>query len=418
VPLPTDPITLRSPASDEELQAFYAPLAAAFGEDISPAEVEAERPLLELDRLVNAFDGDRRVGSAGSIPFELSVPGGSIARASGITAVGVVPDQRRRGILRRMMRWLFDDAARRGEPLAILWASEGAIYQRFGFGMGTLVSSFEVDRARVVFRDPLPPRDDVRIRMVDTEEGARIGAQLYDRVRLGIPGSLSRPDAMWRNLLMADAEWMRGGNGHKHRVVIEVAGEPRGYAIYRQKGDWDARGPNDSLLVQELLALDPDVEQYLWQWLASMDLVIELKAFRGPVPHPLQLRVLEPRRLGVRTGDGLWLRILDLPAALAARGYGGTGSLVLDVRDDVVESNAGRWRLEAGDGGAEVRPADAGETADLELDIADLAAVYLGAWRFADLVRVGRVRERRDGAAWDGDRLFLTPTRPFANTMF
>jgi predicted acetyltransferase len=414
-----DPAELRSPQSEDELQAFYEPLAAAFGEDISPAEVEAERPLLELDRLVNAFDGERRVGSAGSIPFELTVPGGAVLAASGITAVGVVPDQRRRGTLRRMMRWLFDDARRRDEPLAILWASEGAIYQRFGFGMSTLVSSFEVDRARIAFRNPLPPRDDIRIRMVDTDEGARLGAQVYEQVRGTIPGSLSRPEAMWRNLLMADAEWMRGGNGHKHRVVIEVGGELRGYAIYRQKGDWGPRGPNDSLLVQELLALDPETEQHLWQWIAAMDLVIELRAFRGPVPHPLQLRLLEPRRLGLRTGDGLWLRILDLQTALATRSYAAAAEVLLEVRDEHVPANAGRWRIRADDSGAAaVERLGDDEAADLELDIADIAAVYLGAWRFTDLVAAGRIHERRDGAAWAADRLFTTPVRPFANTMF
>ena len=420
VPDRPDTIELRSPTTEDELKAFYEPLAIAFAEDATPGELEAERPLLELDRLINAFEGERRVGSAGSIGFDLTVPGGATLPVAGITAVGVVPDQRRRGTLRRMLRWLFDDAARRAEPIAVLWASEAAIYQRFGFGMSTLVSSFEVDRTRVAFRDAASVEDDARIRMVDVDEGARIGAQVYEQVRQRVPGSLSRPEAMWRNLLMADAEWMRGKNGGKFRIVLEVDGEPRGYAIYRLAGEWDTRGPYGALLVQELVALDPAAEDRLWRWLASMDLVGTLKAFRAPVPHPLQLRLAEPRRLGVRTGDGLWLRLLDLPRALEARTYGGPGSVVLEVRDEGIESNAGRGRIDvaAADGGAQVTRAGDAETVDLELETGDLAAVYLGAWRVAALAAAGRVVERRRGATRDADRLFATYVSPFTNTMF
>ena len=125
-----DDITLRSPAPDE-LRAWIDPLLSAFAEDYSDPEFQSERPLLEPERLINAFDGERRIGSAGAYTFRLTVPGGEVG-ASGITAVGVVPDQRRRGVLRQMMTWLLDDARARHEQVAVLWASEAAIYQRFG----------------------------------------------------------------------------------------------------------------------------------------------------------------------------------------------------------------------------------------------------------------------------------------------
>ena len=419
----TDTITLRSPTTEEELKAFYEPLAIAFGEDLSPEELEAERPLMDLDRLINAFDGERRVGSAGAFSMQLTVPGGAAVGTAGITAVGVVPDQRRRGVLRQMMRWLLDDATRRGEPIAILWASEAAIYQRFGFGMSTLVSSFEVDRARIVFREPLPPRDDVRIRMVEVDEAAQSFSAIYERIRASVPGSIRRAEVMWRNLLLPDALWMRGKHGARYRAVIEIGGEVRGYTTYRLNNDWDARGPNGTLLVLEVQALDPEAEDYLWQWLVSMDLVVTFKAFRAPVPHPLQLRLLEPRRLGVRTGDGLWLRFVDVARALEARTYAGAGEVVLEVQDPLIESNAGRWRLRtASDGTARVTaigdPGSGDAAADIGLSVGDLASVYLGAWRFSDLVAAGRVRELRPGAVWDADRMFATPRPPYANTMF
>ena len=205
-------IVLRSPTTEAELKAWYEPLAEAFGEDLSPEEIEAERPFMELDRLINAFDGERRVASSGAFSMQLTVPGGAVVAVSGITGVGVVPDARRRGVLRSMMGWLFEDAVKHHEPLAILWASEAAIYQRFGFGMGTLVSSFEVERDRIVLREPLPPRDDVRVRLVGVEEGARLAAPIYDQIRARAPGTLEReelrvvPDDHGRRVLDARQE--------------------------------------------------------------------------------------------------------------------------------------------------------------------------------------------------------------------
>ncbi len=254
-----------------------------------------------------------------------------------------------------MMTWLLDDARARQEPVAVLWASEAAIYQRFGFGAATLTSAFEVDKSNVVFRDPLPPRDDVRIRMVDIDEMYTLAAPIYDAVRTRVPGTLDRPEGRWRGLVLSDAEWMRRDNGPTYRAVLEVAGEPRGYVIYRVKQGWDARGPKSTLLVAELVALDPDAEQRLWQWVSSMDLVSTITGWRGPVPHPMQLWLQEPRRLGTTIVDGLWLRFVDLPAALAARTYAGEGSLVLEVADALIDSNAGRWQLTVrADGSASV----------------------------------------------------------------
>ena len=154
----------------------------------------------------------------------------------------------------------------------------------------------------------------------------------------------------------------------QYQAVIEVDGEPRGYAIYRIENGWGPTGPASTMNVLEVTGVDPVAEQALWQWLLSMDLVRTVAGRRGPVPHPLQSWLLEPRRLALTIVDGLWLRILDLPAALTARRYVGSGSLVLDVADDMFDSNAGRWQLSVSDGRAEVsRTKDA---PDLELDIA------------------------------------------------
>ncbi len=411
----TNGITLRSPKT-EELRAWVQPALLAFGEEFSEPEFLAQAPMLEPERLINAFVGEKRIATAGAITLRLTVPGGEVG-ASGITEVGVDPGHRRRGVLRQMMTWLLDDARARNEPVAVLWASEAAIYQRFGFGNGTLQSGFEVDRSRLVFRSPLPPSDRVRIRIVDADEGVRLASPIYDTVRRKVPGSLARPEIKWRNHQMTDAEWMRRGNGPQFRAVLEVDGEPRGYVVYQIKGDWDARGPRSTLLVTDLVALDPEAEQRLWQWVGASDLVATIRLMRGPVPNPLQLWLQEPRRLGLTTGDGIWLRFVDIADALAARTYTGEGSVVLELEDPLIDSNTGRWQLTVGADGAATVARTTAEPG-LTLDVAALACTYLGAFRFRDLAAAGRVREIQPGALHTADVLFTTSRAPFSNTMF
>ena len=165
-----------------------------------------------------------------------------------------------------------------------------------------------------------------------------------------------------------------------------------------------------------MTGVDPAVEQALWQWLFEMDLVRTVSERRGPVPHPLQQWLVEPRRLGLTVGDGLFLRILDLPAALSARGYVGSGTLALEVTDEQFDANAGRWQLSVADGHGSVARSSAAP--DLELDIGSLAQVYLGGFRFVDLAVAGRVEECQPGALTRADALFTPPRAPWNSTPF
>jgi predicted acetyltransferase len=196
----------------------------------------------------------------------------------------------------------------------------------------------------------------------------------------------------------------------------------RGYAIYRQRPDWDMSGPKGVVTVLELTGLDPVAEQTLWEWIFGIDLIVTIRGWRGPAPHPLQLMVTEPRRLGTTVTDGLWLRIVDLRGALEARRYRGPGALVIELTDEFCPWNQGRWRLsvEAGDpaAAATIVPAASTDEVDLALDTSDLAATYLGAYRFADLARAGRLAERRPGAVATADVLFATGRAAVCATPF
>jgi predicted acetyltransferase len=350
----------------------------------------------------------------------MTVPGGGEVGAAGVTMVGVSPTHRRRGILRLMMADLFEQARDRHEPVAVLWASEAAIYQRFGYGMATQQALLEAPTDKVRFSRPIEGLGQVRI--VDRDEAAELCAAIYEARRPSIVGALNRTSAKWRYQLVNDIDAWRRENGPKVRAVLEVDGVARAYVVYRIKADWDNFGPKGVVSVLELLGLDPAAEQALWQWVFSLDLIGTVRTWRGPVPHPLSMLVTEPRRLAGTTSDGTWLRIIDLRAALEGRRFRGPGTVTFDVTDDFCPENAGRWQLTipGTDGVAEVtRAATSGDPpADLALDIRDLAAVYLGAFRFGDLAGVGRVTECRPGALAEADALFATSAAPWNATAF
>ena len=411
----TNAITLRSPEPDQVTE-FLAPLAIAFGESLSPAELENEARHLEHDRTVGAFDGDKQVGCAGAYTFRLTVPGGEVG-AAGVTIVGVVPTHTRRGILRQMMTWLVAQARERGEPVAVLGASEAAIYQRFGYGVATQRSEFELETLRAKFLRPVETGG--TFRFVDTDEASDVFPVIYDAMRARTPGSLSRGDVDWRWGMAYDAEWMQHGRGAKSMVLLEVEGEPRAYAIYRIKADWDNRGPRNAMSVLELNGIDAADEQAMWQWLFRVDLVRTVKGFRGPVPHPLALQLTEPRLMGVNVSDEMWIRILDVPQALESRTYRGPGELTFELTDDFCPWNAGVWRLSVSDGGVgTLVAAEAGAEADLALDVSALSTLYLSGFTFAELARAGRITELRDGGIERADALFATSVKPWNSTPF
>jgi predicted acetyltransferase len=412
-------VRLRQPDA-ESLRAWSLVLDAAFGGQQDEAEFEHDRLQLEPDRLIGAVDGEAWVGAGGAFSFRMTVPGGGEVGAAGITMIGVSPSHRRRGILRQMMRWLLDQAGERGEPVAILWASEGAIYQRFGYGIGTLQGTFDIERTRVRFARPTEPIG--RMRLVDRDEAIRLIPPVYDAVRSRMPGAVSRHDVKWRHELLDDAEWMRRGNGPKFIAVLEVDGAARGYAIYRVKNEWDERGPNNTVLALEVAGLDAAAERAVWEWLFGIDLVGHVKGWRVPAAHPLMLQLTEPRRLGMNVRDGLVAAHPDARAALEARSYNGPGSIAFELTDEFCPSNAGtvgwRWPVvvpcRAPGSGLGRLTGDP----DLTLDTSDLAAVYLGAFSFTDLARAGRVGECRPGAIAAADGLFATAVAPWCATMF
>ncbi|MBW3613111.1 MAG: GNAT family N-acetyltransferase [Chloroflexi bacterium] len=385
----------------------------AFGDRAHDDDVPAFESLFEPDRAIGAYDGDRLVGTAGIFSFDLTIPGG-VMPSAGVTLVGVHPTHRRRGILRRMMRAQLDHVHERGEATAILWASEGSIYQRFGYGLGTMLTRLSIERDRSALRRPLEPSGIVRF--VDVADAKRVLPPVYDAVAPTRPGFFARTPAFWDADIFRDPEHWRRGAGPAFYVVHEADGQVDGYARYRIRESSDQDGPRRIVILTEKLATNPIADLELWQFLVGIDLVSSIDAWNVAPDDPILLNALEPRRLGMGLADAVWLRVVDVAAALTQRRYAADGRLVLDVTDEFCPWNAGRWAL-AVEGGMPIVE-QATDAPDLACDITDIGAAYLGGIGFTALADAARVRELQPGAALRADVLFRTPRPPWCPKVF
>ena len=404
------PVDVR--ALDSGHRAFFEAADLAFGEHSRDEDFASFEALFEADRAIAAYDGTRIVGTAGAFGYQLTVPGG-ILPAAGVTVVGVQPTHRRQGILRRMMRMQLDDLHERGEPLAILWASEGGIYQRFGYGLATVAAKVDVERDRNAFRRPHAPVGTVRF--VDADEAGRSFPPIFEAVRPTRAGFFDRSEAYWREAFLRDPEHWRHGASAAFHVLHETDGTPDGYVRYRVREKWEDT-PKSSLIVVEKLATSPAADLDLWRFLLDIDLMGRLEWWNLPPDDPILLTILEPRRLGLGLGDGLWLRIVDVAPALAGRRYAADGRVVLELVDEFCTWNAGRWSLSVEGGVPLVEPTT--DPPDLACDTTDLAAAYLGAFGFRRLADAGRGQELQPGGISRADALFRTDRAPWCPRVF
>lgn len=376
-----------------------------FGMELDEERLERFSRNLPLERMHAAFDGAEIVGGAGAFPFEMTVPGG-VARTAGITVVGTTPTHRRRGVLRALMRAQLDDVHERDEPVAALWASEETIYGRFGYGMASLAGSIELPREYGSFALPLERGGTARI--VDADEALRLFPRVWDAVRRRYPGMLARSRNWWEYRVL----FPQPASGPKRFVVLEREGRPEGYAIYRHNFKMEHGVSDGELAVVEAVALDGRPTAEIWRFLLDIDWSVRITAGLLPPDHALWTLLAHPRRMRMRLGDGLWVRLVDVGEALSARTYGADGQVVLDVTDDFCPWNEGRWRI------ADGRARRSRASAQLRCDVTALGSVYLGAFSFSQLVRAGRVEELRRGAAARADAMFRWSRAPWCPEIF
>jgi predicted acetyltransferase len=382
-------------------------LGQYFGAPPTEEQIGRFKQVLPIERMHAAFEDGTIVGGAGAFPFELSVPGG-VLPCAGVTVVGVYPTHRRRGVLRALMDVQLQDVHERGEPIAALWASEETIYGRFGYGLASWAG--EVALARVWNSYARPFERQGTTRFVTAEEAATLFPPVWDALMRERPGVFQRTKAWWelRRLRMPDEEKANP----KRFVVLELDGSVQAYAIYRQFPSFEAGVSNGRLEVVEAIGATPHATAQIWRFLLDVDWYATLEASLLPVDHPVFLLLANPRRLRYRMGDGLWVRLVDVGAALSGRAYAGDGSVVFDVRDAVCPWNEGRWKLEGG------TAARTDERGDLVLDVDALGSAYLGAVPFAQLRDALRVEERTEGAVERADAIFGWRPLPWCPEIF
>jgi predicted acetyltransferase len=403
-------VTVRA-ITAEEIPAFVRTDAAGFGESEKIAEAAPRWIADELDRTRVAFDGDELVATSRNYSFELTLPGGRLVPAAGVSAVAVLPTHRRRGILRAMMTALLDDAVERGEPVAMLTASEGGIYARFGFGVTTQAAQVELDVRRVEFAHARPAG---RLRLVAPEELRKQAPELFDRVRRTYPGAVSRSEIWWTDCQPPD-----GGAGNRFDVLYESpSGVVDGFVTYAIKDRW-SRDPSHKVFVRDMAAATGEATHALWRYLCEIDLVRTVQAHRVPLDSPLPWLLASPR-IGSPTfvDDFVWTRLLDVRAALGARTYAVDGRVVVEVHDASRPGSAaaGTFSVEGGREGAEVGATKA--SPDLVCDVHALSTVWLGAERWSTLAQAGWIEERTPGALAAADAMFASTPLPFPFTWF
>jgi predicted acetyltransferase len=392
---------------DEFSQAVFA-IGQYFLLEPSSERIERFSKNLPIERMHAARENGRIVGGAGAFPFEMSVPGRTVSTA-GVTVVGTYPTHRRRGVLRAMMRAQLDDVHERGEPVAALFASEETIYGRFGYGMASYMGEASLPR-EAQFAVPLDARG--RVRLVEKEEALELFPQVWEAVRPQIPGMLGRTRSWWEYRILFDPPDNRDGGGPKRLVVLEADDGAEGYAVYRHRPKWEDGVPVGEVEVIEAIAHDGRPTAELWRFLLDIDWAARITAWLLPVDHQLFHLLATPRRMRFRVGDGLWVRLVDVGAALSARDYATDGSVVFEVVDPFCPWNDGRWKLEDQEA-TRTRAA-----ADLRCDVTALGTVYLGAFTFSELVRAGRVEELQPGAAARADPMFSWNRAPWCPEIF
>lgn len=396
------------PITSDEWPGFWGTIAHSFHQDVRQEHADIEHMVFEPERSLAVFDADQVVATTGAFSRDLTVPG-AVLPAAHVSLVSVLATHRRRGLLTRMMHRQLREVRDAGrEPVAVLWASEEAIYGRYGYGAASHQIGIQADIREV--RVAVPGTAG-RLRLARPADVVKDLSGVYESVRQHRPGFSSRRQPWW-DYRLADIERFRDGATERRCVLYEVADEAVGYALWRSKGDWDDTGPNGEVTVGELVCADPARRAELWRFLFDIDLSRTVSAHALAVDDPLFSLVDAPRRLNRRLTTALFVRIVDLPAALGARRYAAPVDLVINVTDEVLPENTGRWRLTGDIRQARCQPTRA--AADLSLDIRELGAIYLGGTSLGGLAAAGLVDGHPDAitAASAGFGWHVAPFAP------
>jgi predicted acetyltransferase len=370
------------PITPDEYVPFYSTFwrTMNFGAPSDEA-VERDKKAFLYERSLAAFDDGDVVGTAHSHLFDLTLPGLKQVNAAGVTAISTASTHRRRGIITELKRRQLFEAHERGEAAAVLLASEGRIYGRFGYGAAAMCADIELRTKDTQFA---APNSGGHVRIVDGDTADKIFPAVFSAACRGRAGSIDRPSYFWES---ASAE-------RDKRAVLIVfenpAGEATGYAQYRTNMDWELGGqPNGKLTIQEFVTVDDVTTLELWWYLLSLDLIRDVEAWNHPVDDPLRWVLAEPRALRTKAiRDRYWIRPLDVARLLSSRTYAADIDVTIEVADPLL-GLGGTFALSGAPSGAECNRN--GRAADVRMSISDHGAIILGGVAPSELARAGRI---------------------------
>ncbi len=403
--------------TDATFKEFQVAIARGFQEELHTEASELDRRVFENKRMFGFKVGRRWVATCGDFARQLTVPGGAAVPTAAVTVVTVHPPYRRRGLLTAMMRYQLEQVAERGEPLAALWASESLIYGRFGYGPTVNRTVLTGTNRRLGFLPGVGTSGSVD--EVTREAFLRAAPALHESMRADRPGSMVRDKDVWE-FAVFDKTFARGGASEMRYVLhYDESGDVDGFATYRFKENF-LDEPESEVRVREVWAEDASAYASLWRYLLDLDLARTFRLWNAPMDEPLRHLVTDARAVGTSVTDSLYVRVVDVVAALTARTYAAGVDLVIEVDDPLLPENSGRYRLVT-DGAAEGSSAEVTRVTsapDVSMGVLELGTIYLGGVPLSDLHRVGRVTEHTSGAVAAASTAFGWHRAPWCPDMF
>ncbi len=402
-------IEIRPCRDHDELKTYGEIVSYVFA---STEGMDEELSSTQPDWTTCAFVDGKMATTLGAFPFTVRLNGAGV-HMGGVTAVGTLPEFRRRGLLRQVMKQALETMHERGQDFAILWASLGAIYQRFGYGMASPYIRYTFDPRFGAFATPAPSCGSIT--MMSKEEAWPIIKQLY--IRYATPRNLliHRAVPLWEASTLRPR---KKGEPVYIAVYRDDDGEPQGYIVYRTfEGERQGPGPGQVMQVTDFVALTTDAYRQLWAYICAHDLVgkVEMGGVIGeddPAPDLL----LEPRMLNKTSWDAIWMRVVDVERGLPQRPYGASGELTFEIpADDMCPWNAGTWLLETDGQNTKVRRTD--RQPQLSIPIATLAPLVSGHRPATHYQRMGRLAGDAEAVA-AADALFRTAYPPLCPNSF
>jgi predicted acetyltransferase len=395
-------------AEDTEIRAAHSVLAVALHRPpLNDSQWEKSKPTYAPERYFGAVSDAGVIGSTYIYDSSVVVPGGNVVPMAAVSRVGVRADQTRRGVLTELMRFHLADCKARGQILGGLHASETTIYGRFGYGISTHSRQLRLRGAKA--RPQLKPYG--QIRPLGPQETIDQIPGLYERFGLQRPGSMSRGRDWWATQV---DRIMKGDQPYQVYAHSGPDGDD-GYVIYEVSTDEPA-SPDDhggKFLLWDLYGATQEVRNDLWRFMLGIDLVSEIYCPSRPVDENVQLLLADPRKCQTPgVDDDLWVRLVDVPAALAARTYGDAEPVVISVNDKFLPENSGSY-LVSRDGVSRTS-----EPAAFTVDVDVLAMMYLGTWKPSDLAAAGRLDVADAEALPRADKLFASDKTAWCGTGF